>query len=190
MGQIENNTKKRFISVLLFWICLPVSFIPIILMSFGYPGYQMERNGVDITPANPILPYASIIVILVYAFWLYSVHKLHREIREIIAVDHPISPNKAAFFHLIPFWNYYWVFKWTKEIACTVNKKYSQEMSKWLYGTFLLLSMIIWTFIVLAFPRGGLNGFPEVGSINLAITSIVGIAISRRVRRIYIDAST
>jgi len=201
MSEIEGNRHNRFISPTLFYVSLALALIPIILCWIGSPGYSMQRydamgNVVDLTPANPMNLYASIIMILSFAFWLLCVYELHKDVRNTTNGGHSIPPNKAAFLHLIPFWNCYWVFKWTKEIACTFNKTSSLKMSKWLYGTLLLLSMIWWTIQTLVFlmltvssstngfkPAKELDSFIIVSSIILVFFSIVGATISAKAKR-------
>lgn len=147
------------------------------------------------TPVNPMNLHAFVIMVLSFVYWLLCVYEFHKDVGRVTNVEHTISPIIAALFHLIPIWNCYWVFKWTKEAAHTQNRTYSLKLSKWLYGTFLLLSMILWTIItfglLIAVASSSTNGFQllqEIGSylafssIILAIFSIVSIAFSVKVK--------
>ena len=51
----------------------------------------------------------------------------------------PISPGQAVARHFIPFYNFYWVFKWPSEIATFVNwRTQSRPMDGWLIGLLVL----------------------------------------------------
>jgi hypothetical protein len=55
-----------------------------------------------------------------WAYWLFCVYRLHTVVHELKS-DYDISPGTAAFSHLIPFYNLYWVFRWTNRLAEFVN---------------------------------------------------------------------
>jgi hypothetical protein len=112
------------------WPGLIFAVIPFILI-MAVPGPQFAQEvsfrwsdatgfvpiaGKDLTPMHPMMPFAIASVVLGWAFWLYSVFRLHVELRRV-AGDYPISPNKAALFHLIPLFNLYWAFAWTKSLS-------------------------------------------------------------------------
>lgn len=54
-------------------------------------------------------------------YWLVCVHKLHVVLSHVQGWQHPISPTRAAWFHLIPFYNLYWLYKWPVETSNFVN---------------------------------------------------------------------
>ncbi len=57
------------------------------------------------------------------AYWLYCVYRLHAVLRLIPGWNHPISPGRAVGFHLIPFYNVYWIFRWPLEVANFIEWK-------------------------------------------------------------------
>jgi hypothetical protein len=54
-------------------------------------------------------------------YWLVCVHKLHVVLAHVPHWKHPISPARAVWFHFIPFYNLYWLYKWPAETARFVN---------------------------------------------------------------------
>lgn len=54
-------------------------------------------------------------------YWLVCVHQLHVVLAHVPAWKHPISPARAVWFHFIPFYNLYWLYKWPAETARFVN---------------------------------------------------------------------
>jgi hypothetical protein len=56
-------------------------------------------------------------------YWFVCIHRYHVILAHVPGWTHPISPARAVGFHFIPFYNFYWIFKWPKEIANFVNGK-------------------------------------------------------------------
>lgn len=54
-------------------------------------------------------------------YWFVCIHRYHVILASVSGWKHPISPARAVGFHFIPFYNFYWIFKWPKEIAKFVN---------------------------------------------------------------------
>ena len=74
---------------------------------------------VDRTAAEQetLLTYVTWLVGL--AYWLFCIHRFHRVLRESSGGAYPISPARAAGFHL------YWLFRWTNAAAGLVNARIS-----------------------------------------------------------------
>lgn len=68
---------------------------------------------------------ATILPIAIYLggwiYWLFCVHRMHKVIAEATDFYHPVTPGQAVGYHFIPFYNFYWIFKWPNEIADFVN---------------------------------------------------------------------
>jgi hypothetical protein len=78
------------------------------------------------------------------AYWLHCVYKFHTVIDGIPGYNHPISPSRAGAMHLIPFYNFWWIFKWPKEIAAFVNwRTQSQMMNGSVAGLLALLGLVV-----------------------------------------------
>jgi hypothetical protein len=51
------------------------------------------------------------------------VYEYHVVLSEATAGTYPIKPLRAAWFHVIPIYGLYWVFKWPRELARFVNSR-------------------------------------------------------------------
>lgn len=69
----------------------------------------------------PLYLFLTNFVSLVY--WLVCVYEYHVVLSRATAGQYPITPMRAAWFHLIPFYGLYWVFKWPRELARFVNSR-------------------------------------------------------------------
>jgi len=56
-------------------------------------------------------------------YWLVCVYEFHLVLSRATAGQYPITPVRAAWFHLIPVYGLYWVFKWPRELARFVNSR-------------------------------------------------------------------
>jgi hypothetical protein len=63
-------------------------------------------------------------------YWLVCIYQIHVVMAHIPGWTHPISPARAVGFHFIPFYQFYWVFKWPREIANFVNMRLHQHTMK------------------------------------------------------------
>jgi len=67
----------------------------------------------------PVYLFLLNFVSLVY--WLVCVYEFHVVLMQASAGSYAIKPLRAAWFHLIPIYSLYWVFKWPRELAWFVN---------------------------------------------------------------------
>lgn len=67
----------------------------------------------------PLYLFLANFISLVY--WLVCVYEFHVVLSRATAGAYPIKPLRAAWFHLIPVYGLYWVFKWPRELAWFVN---------------------------------------------------------------------
>ena len=58
-----------------------------------------------------------------FVYWLVCVYEFHVILSRATAGQYPIKPLRAAWFHLIPVYGLYWVFKWPRELARFVNNR-------------------------------------------------------------------
>jgi hypothetical protein len=102
-------------------------------------------KGADIT-AVPLEIYLPTFVAVVY--WLVCVHRYHVVLAHVPGWKHPISPARAVWFHFIPIYVVYWVFRWPAAIADFVNQRLeAPAMNKWTVGTMFLASLLCRIFI-------------------------------------------
>jgi hypothetical protein len=77
-------------------------------------------------------------------YWLVCVYKIHKVLAEMGTGGYPVSPAKAAGFHLIPFYDVYWIFHWPNQIARFLNVRgASVRMPIGWPGFFLLLGLLL-----------------------------------------------
>jgi len=69
----------------------------------------------------PLYLFLANFISLVY--WLVCVYEYHVVLAEATAGAYPIKPLRAAWFHLIPIYGLYWVFKWPRDLARYVNSR-------------------------------------------------------------------
>ena len=63
-------------------------------------------------------------------YWLVCIYRIHVVLANVPTWSHPISPARAVGFHFIPFYQFYWIFKWPREIANFVNTRVAQQIMK------------------------------------------------------------
>ena len=56
-----------------------------------------------------------------FVYWLVCIHQLHTVLAHVPGWRHPISPARAVWFHFIPIYSLYWLYKWPSEVARFVN---------------------------------------------------------------------
>jgi hypothetical protein len=61
-------------------------------------------------------------------YWMVCVYELHMVLAFVSGGQYPIKPLRAAWFHLIPIYGLYWVYKWPRELALFVNARANQPL--------------------------------------------------------------
>ena len=69
----------------------------------------------------PLYLFLANFISLVY--WLVCVYEFHVVLMHASSGAYPIKPLRAAWFHLIPFYGLYWVYKWPRELSRFVNSR-------------------------------------------------------------------
>jgi hypothetical protein len=69
----------------------------------------------------PLYLFLANFISLIY--WLVCVYEFHVVLRQATAGAYPVKPLRAAWFHLIPIYGLYWVFKWPRQLARFVNAR-------------------------------------------------------------------
>lgn len=67
----------------------------------------------------PLYLFLANFISLIY--WLVCVYEFHMILWQATASTYSVRPLRAAWFHLIPIYGLYWVFKWPREFARFVN---------------------------------------------------------------------
>jgi len=76
----------------------------------------------------PLYLFLANFICLVY--WLVCVYEFHVVLAQVTAGDYPITPVRAAWFHLIPLYGLYWVFKWPRQLAWFINGRLESPLVK------------------------------------------------------------
>ena len=96
----------------------------------------LEEHGID----------RILMVILVggWIYWLVCIHRIHKIMAELTHNRYPISPGEAAGYHLVPFYNLVWIFKWPIQLSEYLNQRGRVKMiAGGLIGTLILLSLLL-----------------------------------------------
>jgi hypothetical protein len=67
----------------------------------------------------PLYLFLANFISLVY--WMVCVYEFHLVLMQASGGTYPIKPVRAAWFHLIPIYGLYWVYKWPREMARFIN---------------------------------------------------------------------
>ena len=105
-------------------------------------------------------------------YWLICVYRIHEVLIEEDN-SYPITPAKAVWYHLIPFFNLYWLFKWPFQLAKFVNERRPASKQSTLLGmsgVFLLIAVIV--------------GRALGGVIGLAVLFTIGVYFNREIRSV------
>ena len=97
---------------------------------------DLEERGID----------RILIVILLggWIYWLVCIHRIHKIMAELTHNRYPISPGEAAGYHLVPFYNLVWIFKWPIQLSEYLNQRGRVKMiAGGLIGTLLLLALLL-----------------------------------------------
>jgi hypothetical protein len=79
---------------------------------------EIAREPLYVPPLYLFLPS---FISMVY--WLVCVYEYHALLSHVTGKNYPISPARAAWFHLIPIYGFYWAFKWPREFSRFVNSR-------------------------------------------------------------------
>lgn len=100
-----------------------VTFITEIVAVSLHPELTKE---LFVTP--PLYLFLANFISLVY--WLVCVYEFHLVLKHASSGAYPIKPLRAAWFHLIPIYGLYWVYKWPRELARFVNSRFPTPLMK------------------------------------------------------------
>ncbi len=76
----------------------------------------------------PLYLFLANFISLVY--WMVCAYEFHLVLAQATAGAYPIKPLRAAWFHLIPVYGLYWVYKWPRELARFINGRLPVPLMK------------------------------------------------------------
>jgi hypothetical protein len=87
---------------------------------------------------------AYVIYLSAIGYWLFCVYRFHKILEETTHGQYPIEAKRAAALHIVPVYNFYWMFKWPSELVKYMNHKGRVQMtSGWVIGLLILFSIIL-----------------------------------------------
>lgn len=105
-------------------------------------------------------------------YWLFCICRIHKVLSEFTGSKYPISPRKVIGLQIIPIFEYYWTFRWTRQLAHFVDAKFDKSpMPKVWPGLVLTLSSL-------------LGWDPRLKSLRLFLIFTLGIYLTRKLRAV------
>jgi hypothetical protein len=146
-----------------------VTRLPRIWIGFCIAGIALLIEVFADTRIPNVYAFSLIVSLTGWCYWLYCVYKYHEVMSSIQGYNHPISSGRAVAMHWIPFYSFYWVFKWPMEIATFVNWRLQspRAMSGVIPGVLVLAGFLLYR----------IDGF-----LGLAVLFSAGVYLSRRIR--------
>jgi hypothetical protein len=144
--------------------------------AFGFlvaEGYEASIGRAErLGPLTLLIGFAGAI------YWLFCVHRFHRAVNHVAFPDrlsesgttYPYSPGTAVARHFIPFYNFYWVFKWPSTMVRFIRENTSVRMAS---GGFL--GLLLFSALLLR----ALDGF-----FGLSMLFGVGVYFNAKLRRV------
>ena len=149
------------------------SSLPWIWFGFFFvAAFIIEETLMVVLELDPGVASSVLIVIALagWVYWLFCVSRFHKVLGEISRNQYPIDAGEAAWKHIVPFYNLFWIFRWPSAMSDYLNRRERVKMvSGNLLGLFLLISLLVGRFFD--------------GGIGLTGTFAVGMYISAKLRR-------
>jgi hypothetical protein len=105
-------------------------------------------------------------------YWLFCVHRFHKMLAECTRCAYPISPRRAVGFHFIPVFEYFWFFRWTRQLARFLDEESGGKPTAKVWPGVLLTGIAL------------LGWFPLFKSFRLFVVFGLGIYFTRKLRRV------
>jgi hypothetical protein len=126
------------------WIGYLLAFATLIGETIAVARHPELAKGTE--TGIPLEIYLPAFVGVVY--WLVCIHRYHVVLAHVPGWKHPISPARAVWFHFIPIFVAYWVFRWPAAIADFVNQRLGANvMNKWTVGLCFFASLLCRLFL-------------------------------------------
>ena len=123
-------------------LILPKMWVGIIFaFAFLFGEFYELYNNISEDTAGPVCLIISLSGIF---YWYFCVYRIHKILQELSENEYEISPGAAVGFHFIPFYNFYWIFKWPMIFAAYIkNRQMVRIIPGFLLGACLLISFLL-----------------------------------------------
>jgi hypothetical protein len=121
--QVQPGTLPRFPRIWVGYLLGVATLIAEVIAVYLHPELAKEPLLIP-----PLYLFLANFISLVY--WLVCVYEFHVVLAHATAGQYPIKPPRSAWFHLIPVYGLYWVFKWPREMARFVNSRLQAPLLK------------------------------------------------------------
>jgi hypothetical protein len=105
-------------------------------------------------------------------YWFFCVHRIHKVLAEYTTCAYPISARKAVGFQIIPLFEYYWFFRWTRQIAKFLDQQAGRTTAPKLWPGVLLVGASV------------LGWFPLFKSVRLFLFFGFGLYLIRQLKAV------
>lgn len=80
-----------------------------------------------------------------WIYWLFCVYRLHKVLEDMTRGSYQNTPGWAVGGHFLPFYNFYWLFKWPSDFSSFLNSRgeAARMISGALVGIALLVSVLL-----------------------------------------------
>lgn len=158
----SKNSRYKYPNM---WIGIYLTTAGFLFLSIGFAIINVD-DPYDMPLPMLIGSLALLLPAIIY--WLMCVYDLHCILERHTKGKYPISPSNAVWYGFIPFYNVYWMFKWTNQIAEFVNQRNPpKKMRKGWHGFWLLCSYFV---------------TKKPSNLSYLIRFIVGVRLVKRVR--------
>lgn len=129
--EIKSAAKKFWfekIRLPKLWIGYLLNILLIVFSAYAGPIIETLSKTANFPPvekvpiALPLFIIFSALSIVTPVYWFFCVYRIHAALGKMTNDSYPITPWRGVLYHLIPFYNLYWIMKWPREIIGYVNR--------------------------------------------------------------------
>ncbi|MFH1638887.1 MAG: protein kinase, partial [Chloroflexota bacterium] len=120
-------------------IVIAVIFTGMVISGLLFVTFLLEAMSGEITDMDAVLGFSVFGLI----HWTFGVYLIHRRLQQLTGNKYPITSAESFWYHAIPFYNLYWLFKWNMELSKFVNVQNKNKMASGKLLGGLLLGLIL-----------------------------------------------
>lgn len=105
-------------------------------------------------------------------YWLFCIHRIHKVLAEYTNGSYPISARRAVGFQFIPLFEYYWFFRWARQLARFFDQRSGTTTAPKVWPGILLSSASV------------LGWVPAFKSLRLFLIFGFGLYLTRKLKSV------